>query len=80
MKPHPRLKSLSLPIVLIALVGGVAYWSASYWGEAPATPTPTDPEAALTELRGGNLRFVNSRRTHSTDTRHDADHRELHGC
>src|SRR5688500_3967010 len=75
MKPHPRPKYLPVLVVLIALVGGVAYWSASHGVEAPATPTPTDPEAALTELRSGNLRFVTSRRTHSIDTRHDADHR-----
>lgn len=61
--------------VLVVFVGSVAYWRANKWGEAPASPTPNTPEAALTELRSGNLRYVNSRRTHATDTRHDTDHR-----
>lgn len=75
MKRHPRLSYLPLLIVLLAL-GGVGYLWTSRWGEAAATlTTPTDAVAALAELRSGNLRFVNSCRTHSTDTRHDADHR-----
>ena len=73
MKLHPRLKHLPWLIVLVALLG-VAVWCTSDRDEA-ATPNLTDPEAALTELRNGNLRFVNSRRTLSTDTRHDADRR-----
>jgi carbonic anhydrase len=72
MKPHPRLKHLA---VFVVVVGGVAYWRTNLWSESALSPTPTTPDAALNELRSGNLRFVNSRRTHSTDTRHDADDR-----
>ncbi len=74
MKPH-RLRHIFLPIVLITLVALVAYWCASYWEETATTPPPSDPEAALTELRSGNIRFVNSRRTQTTDTRYDDAHR-----
>jgi carbonic anhydrase len=59
---------------LAALVGGVAYWRATHPGEV-AAPTPAGPDEALAELRSGNLRFVTSSRTLSTDTRHDGEHR-----
>jgi len=72
MKPHPRLKCLAVFVVLVG--GGVAYWTTRP-GEISPAATPTTPDAALHELHSGNLRFVNSRRTHSTDTRHDADDR-----
>ncbi len=74
MNPHPRSKTLPLLAALVVIGGGVAYWRTTQPGDAAPTATPT-PDAALHELRSGNLRFVNSRRTLSTDTRHDADHR-----
>lgn len=76
MKPHPRLKYLIVFAVFVA-VGGAAYWWTTRPGEVTPTANPTTPDAALRELRSGNLRFVNSRRTHSTDTTHDADYRHL---
>src|SRR6516162_8248387 len=75
MKPHGRLKHLTLLVIVATLVGGVGPWGAGRSGLAAATPPPADPEAALNELRAGNLRFTASRRTRSTDTRHDADRR-----
>ncbi len=74
-----RLKYLSLVVVLIVLGGGVAFWNANDWGQfaTPLTVTPTDPDAALSELRSGNLRFVNSSRTLSIDTDHDDEFRHL---
>jgi carbonic anhydrase len=74
MKSYPRLKYLAGLVVLLFVVG-MAYWCASDWAEATAWPTPTTPDAALDALRSGNLRFVNCRRTLSTDTIHDAEHR-----
>jgi len=57
------------------LVGGMFYWRAGESGQSPHGPLPTNPKAALAELRSGNARFVNSARTFSTDTGHDAEHR-----
>lgn len=73
----PRFKYICWSVVAIALVVAVVCWRMA---EAPAplaTPIPTDPSSALDELKSGNLRFVNCRRTHSTDTFHDADHRQM---
>lgn len=74
-----RLKYFSMVMVLIVLGGGVAFWSANDWGQLTTTltVTPTDPDAALSELRSGNLRFVNSSRTLSIDTDHDDEFRHL---
>lgn len=74
MRSRPRLKTLSILVVISALAGGISYWRATEEREVDP-PVPTDAEAALRELRDGNLRFVNSHRTRSTDTRHDADDR-----
>lgn len=59
-------------VVLAGMVSGAGYWWARGSVEE-AGPAPTSPRAALDELRNGNLRFVQSRRTHSTDTQHDAE-------
>jgi carbonic anhydrase len=75
MKPRPRFKNLLLVAALVMTIGGVAYWCTTDQNEVVAVATPTTPDAALQELRSGNLRFVNSHRTHSTDTAHDAEYR-----
>ncbi|HUE69868.1 MAG TPA: carbonic anhydrase [Pirellulaceae bacterium] len=74
-----RLKYVSVVVVLIVLGGGVAFWNSNNSGQFAATlaVTPTDPDAALSELHGGNLRFVNSSRTLSIDTAHDDEFRHL---
>jgi carbonic anhydrase len=82
MKPPSGVRRLPVVVALLA-VGGAACWCASYRGEAAVTPglvdsaaaNPGNSAAALDELRNGNLRFVNSRRTLSTDTRGDAERR-----
>lgn len=44
--------------------------------ERPANQsTPTTPDAALEQLRAGNVRYVSSQRTLSVDTAHDAETR-----
>lgn len=75
MRPRPRPKNLLLAAALVAVVGGAAYWLTADRGEAVTAAVPTTPDAALHELRSGNLRFVNSHRTLSTDTGRDADDR-----
>lgn len=55
------------------LVGGVTYWRSHHRRQLAASPAPSNPQAALAELRAGNARFVNSARTLSTDTDHDAE-------
>jgi SulP family sulfate permease len=81
-RPPSGVNRLPVVVALFAVGGGVACWCANYRGEAAVTPGATDsalnpasPTAALDELRNGNLRFMNSRRTLSTDTRGDAERR-----
>jgi carbonic anhydrase len=69
MKPFRNL--FVLPAILLAMLSAGC---ASYRAKN-STVQPPNPEAALNELRSGNARFVKSHRTHSTDTRHDADER-----
>jgi carbonic anhydrase len=69
-----RWTKIVLPAISLAVVLGTAF----YWrpvDSRPLTigPVPTTSEAALAELRSGNIRFVNSERTFSTDTSHDAE-------
>jgi SulP family sulfate permease len=84
VRKKPPSGASRLPAVgALLAVGGAACWCASYGGEAAVPSGPTDAvapspgssEAALDELRNGNLRFRNSRRTLSTDTRGDAERR-----
>jgi len=62
-------------VVLVALSGGLTYYWCNQGKGTVATPHADTPEAALHELRQGNSRFVNSSRTVSTDTSHDAEYR-----
>jgi carbonic anhydrase len=68
---------LSAGILLLITLGPTVYlWRASRAAQpSPSHPSPADPNAALEALRLGNLRFVNSARTQSTDTAHDAEYR-----
>ena len=58
-----------------ALLIGVAYWGARQSGQFSAPAAANDADAALSELRSGNARFVKAARTLSADTAHDADNR-----
>lgn len=75
MKPPSRLKWLAIFIALFVVVGSVAYWWTTPPQDTALSTPPTTPEAALAELRSGNLRYVNSSRIFSTDTSHDAEDR-----
>jgi carbonic anhydrase len=76
MLPQNRwTKSVLAALALAVVLGGVAYWRAGPTKPLYARPAPTDPHAALDELRSGNARFVKSARTLSADTAHDAEHR-----
>ena len=76
MQPPKRwTMCLLAAIVLAAVLGGVAYWRAPQVGQFTDRAAPTDFDAAFAELRSGNSRFVNSARTLSTDTAHDAEYR-----
>ena len=76
----PRLRHLRVIWVttaLAVLIAGVVYWCLNKTEKLTAEAPPVDPEAALVALREGNTRFVNSARTLSTDSAHDADHRHI---
>jgi carbonic anhydrase len=62
-------------IACAALFAGAISWRTNKSSQVSATPAPTEPHAALAELRSGNARFVRSARTLSTDTDHDAEYR-----
>jgi carbonic anhydrase len=71
-----RWTNFVLTVIPLAIVLGAAVcWRALDSRPLTTSPTPTRPDAALAELRSGNIRFVNSARTFSTDTSHDAEHR-----
>jgi carbonic anhydrase len=70
---RPRPQHLAVLVAVAGLAGGLGYWGATRWVAPADAPPPATPDAALAELRAGNLRFVNSRRTRSTDTAHDAE-------
>lgn len=65
---------LTAAVICAVLVAGAIFWQPRQFA---ATPAPTEPNAALAELRSGNARFMNSARTLSTDTGHDAEHRHI---
>jgi carbonic anhydrase len=71
-----RRENLGLAVAAVCaiVVAGAIYCRPMQF---PATTTPTEPDTALAELRSGNARFVNSARTLSTDTSHDAEHRHI---
>lgn len=70
---RPRILPKYAPWLVVPIVfAGATYWFGGYGSEPAEAPIPTSPEAALAELRKGNLRFINSHRVW-TDTSHDAD-------
>ncbi len=74
LKLHHKFMILLLMICVVLAGSAVHRRSASLSGSLlPLAPENAD--AALWELQRGNARFVNSRRTHSTDTSHDAEQR-----
>jgi len=75
------IKHLRVLVVLVALAGGGVYWFRNDRADVAAASPPTNPDAALIELRSGNQRFVNCHRILSTDTSHDAEcrHRTAKG-
>jgi carbonic anhydrase len=72
----PRRGNLGLAAALICalVIGGAIYWRPR---QLAVTPARTEPDAAIAELRSGNARYVNSARTLSTDTIHDAEQRHI---
>jgi carbonic anhydrase len=74
MQRYSQIKYLAAFVIVVPVLLIAVSWYTNNRRELCDTP-PTTPEAALSELCNGNRRFVNSRRTHSTDTLHDADHR-----
>jgi carbonic anhydrase len=75
MNTRRRIQYLAVFVALAAVAAGMGYRYSNDWSDAPSTPAPTNPIAALSELRSGNLRFIDSSRTRSTDTSHDAEFR-----
>lgn len=71
-----RSTVIAVVVVLLVALGGTAIWIASRAREYVIPPAPTNPDAALAELRSGNARYVKSARTLSADTAHDAEHRQ----
>ncbi len=71
------LRFFAVSVFLAAAVGLAYHYGQTvhYCADISAPLTPLTPEAALNELRRGNLRFVNSRRIYSADTCHDAERR-----
>lgn len=70
-----RWKLFLAAAAFVAVAGGMAFWSARQSQPAGDWSAPADADAALVELRNGNLRFVACARTLTTDTAHDAEHR-----
>jgi carbonic anhydrase len=73
----PRREKLVLTTAVVCAVvfAGAIRWRTLESKPLRATTAPTEPNAALAELRSGNARFVSSARTLSTDTSHDAEYR-----
>lgn len=66
-------QSVAIVLGSLGIAAVVMAWQP--WRHEPdlAIPHPTTPAAALEELRQGNERYIDSHRTLSTDTRHDAE-------
>ena len=64
-------------VLLLLVGGGIALWRSIDWNRETVVRLPNDPDSALQELRQGNLRYVHSCRTLSTDTTHDAEYRHV---
>jgi carbonic anhydrase len=58
-------------VALTLGLGVLALWRGPWARQKPQQNGLTDPRAVLAEFKAGNARFVASKRTRSTDTRHD---------
>jgi carbonic anhydrase len=75
MKLQRETRFLTTAVACAALLGGMIYWQAGPRDEPPGPDPPVawDAPSALAALRAGNVRFVESSRTLSTDTAHDSE-------
>ena len=66
---------LTTAVACAVLLGGMIYWHARLRDGQPGPDAPAvrDASSALAALRAGNVRFVMSSRTLSTDTAHDSE-------
>jgi carbonic anhydrase len=70
-----QLGLIGVIVVVILVIGGMAFWQSWLAEKYEPSPSPTEPAEALAELKKGNERYVASKRTMSTDTKHDGERR-----
>jgi carbonic anhydrase len=70
-----RIKWSASAFLMVGVLLGLIYCAAIRNRLIPVPPHSISPTTAFTQLWQGNLRFVNSARTLSTDTSHDAEYR-----